>query len=156
MKVGVLTPGITATSFLREGIDLYSSRIAHYTSFFYEELKLSGSKRGKSAEQAMTAEKEALLKQLTPTDIVVLLDERGKQKTSPAFASWLQEQLNYSSGRVIFILGAAWGFHEELYQRQNHLLALSKMVLPHELARVVFLEQLYRAFTINRGEQYHH
>lgn len=124
----------------------YSERLAHYLPFEMKEIKDSNQKE----------ESLALQSQLKPGDLLVVLDERGKQVTSKGLAEQLENDLNRGFKRLVFMIGGAFGMTPELRSRATRVWALSSLTLPHELARVLALEQLYRAMTILKGEKYHH
>ncbi len=130
----------------------YLKRLNHYTPV--EEIFLKASSQ-KDELIHRREEAASVLKRIVSDEIMILLDEGGKELTSIAFASWLEMKLN--AGRnLCFIIGGAYGFDEALRKKSNSAISLSKMTLPHQLAKVVFAEQLYRAFTILRNEKYHH
>ncbi len=145
----------TEDSWLKTGINLYSERLNRYISFENKELDVPGAK-GKSKEQAQLAEAEKVLSQIKSADYVVLLDEKGKSFTSEKFAFWMNKKFTSISGDLIFVVGGAYGFHETLRQRSNESIALSAMTFTHQMVRVIFVEQLYRAMTILKNEPYHH
>jgi 23S rRNA (pseudouridine1915-N3)-methyltransferase len=135
-------------------VDDFAGRIARYAPF---QLDIIPEAKGMSDPvKATEREGQALLLRLKPTDFLVLLDEKGTQLTSVQMAKHLQQWLEQPQGRVVFALGGAHGYSAEVYQRARFQLALGPMTLPHQLARVVFLEQLYRSFTILKNESYHH
>ena len=109
-----------------------------------------------SQEQIKEKEGELILKNIKNTDDVILLDERGNTFTSLEWASHLQKKMNYEGKDIVFVIGGAYGFSQKVYQRANSKISLSKMTFSHQIIRVIFLEQLYRAFTIMKGEPYHH
>lgn len=132
----------------------YAGRIAHYAKFETVEVRDSGET---PPARAAGEEGERLLAALRPGDRVVLLDERGSALSSKELASFLAEaERTLGPRRLVFVVGGAWGVSRAVRERAERMLSLSKLTLPHELARVVLLEQLYRAFTILRGERYHH
>lgn len=156
MKIQLLLSGKTRFPFIREGIEEYRRRLVHYTDFQIRELpdlKNSGSwpEKKVKGEEAIT-----ILKSIDSQDFVVLLDERGRQMDSIAFAGLLEKQQYGSFRTMLFVIGGPYGFAEEVYQRADLELSLSKMTFSHQLVRLIFLEQLYRAYTIIRGEAYHH
>ena len=156
MKIQLLLSGKTRFPFIREGIEEYRRRLVHYTDFQIRELpelKNSGSwpEKKVKGEEAKT-----ILKAIDPRDYVVLLDERGKHLDSIAFAGLLEKQQYGSFRTVLFVIGGPYGFAGEVYHRADLELSLSKMTFSHQMVRLIFLEQLYRAYTIIRGEQYHH
>lgn len=155
MKVAFWAIGKTAEQYLEEGTKVYTKRLVHYLPF---EMHLipDVKKAGKlSAEQLKQKEGEQVLAQLNPDDFLVLLDERGKIYSSKEFAQLLEQKLQLSYKRLIFLVGGAFGFSEDLYKRANDKLSLSKMTFSHQMIRLFFLEQLYRAMTILRNEPYH-
>ena len=157
MKIQVLFTGKTRFPFIREGIDEYRRRLIHYADFHIKNLPDLKNTGSWPETKITSAEGRNLLKAVDPRDYVILLDESGKQMDSLAFAAFLEKQQPYGSSRtLIFVIGGAYGFSEEAYQRADMKMSLSKMTFSHQLARLIFLEQLYRAFTIVRGEPYHH
>ncbi|MBM3160229.1 MAG: 23S rRNA (pseudouridine(1915)-N(3))-methyltransferase RlmH [Bacteroidetes bacterium] len=156
LKVKLLLIGKTSYPFLRDGENEYVKRLVHYCNFecFY----LSDIKNGKSytKEELKKKESQQFLNKIERTDFVVLLDETGNHKSSIEFAHWISERLQFSHQTLVFIIGGAYGVNKELYERAQLNLALSKMTFSHQMVRMIFLEQLYRAFTIEKGEKYHH
>jgi len=156
MKIQLLLSGKTRIPFIREGIEEYRRRLVHYTDFQIRELpdlRNSGSWPEKKVKEE---EAKTILKAIDQRDYVILLDERGQHLDSLAFAGWLEKQ-QYGSFRTMqFVVGGPYGFAGEVYERTNLKLSLSKMTFSHQLVRLIFLEQLYRAYTIIRGEPYHH
>lgn len=156
MKIQLLLSGKTRFPFIREGIEEYKRRLVHYTDFQIRELpdlKNSGSWPEKKVKEE---EARIILKAIDNRDYVVLLDEGGKQMDSIAFAGLLEKQQFGSFRTMFFVVGGPYGFAGEVYKRANFELSLSKMTFSHQLVRLIFLEQLYRAYTIIRGEPYHH
>ncbi len=155
MKVELWSIGKTAFSYLEEGMAVYEKRLPHYLPFataILPDIKNAGSL---NPDQLKQKEGELVISQLKKEDLLVLLDERGKQLTSVEFANFMEQKLQLGSRRLVFIVGGAWGFSEAIYQRADHKLSLSKMTFSHQMVRLFFLEQLYRAMTILRGESYH-
>ena len=109
-----------------------------------------------SKEQIKSKEGELILKNIRPTDDVILLDEHGKEHSSVEFARLLQDKISYAGKDIVFIIGGAYGFSEAVYKRANSKMSLSRMTFSHQMVRAIFAEQLYRAFTIIKGEPYHH
>ena len=134
----------------------YISKINNYNSFEVEAIPYLKNTKSLTMELQKKQEGELFLKKITAQDIVVLLDERGKEYTSVQFSQFIQQRLNSGCKNLLFLIGGAYGFSEELYQRANFTLSMSKMTFPHKLARLFFVEQLYRGFTILKGEPYHH
>ena len=156
MKIQLLLSGKTRFPFIREGIEEYRRRLVHYTDFQIRELP--DLKNAGSWPEIKVKEEEAkiILKAIDNRDYVVLLDERGKHIDSLAFAGLLEKQQYGSFRTMLFVVGGPYGFDGEVYQRADLKLSLSKMTFSHQLVRLIFLEQLYRAYTIIRGEPYHH
>lgn len=155
MKISLVTIGRTDVDWVKEGMRLYVSRLGHYCTFTLDEIPELKNVSSLSKEQIKIKEGQVLMKRIRPSDCLVLLDERGRQQTSLEWASWIQNKL--SSGRdLVFVIGGAYGFSREVYDRADGLVSLSKMTFSHQMVRAIFLEQLYRAFTILRGEPYHH
>ncbi len=155
MRLTVLFTGKTKERYLKEGIGEYLKRIGRYaplTSITLPDLKISG-KAGH--EQLKKMEGEQILKKLKPVDHVILLDERGQMFNSTEFAQHLSA-LEGRTGHTVFVVGGAYGFSDEVYQRANETLSLSAMTFSHQMVRLIFAEQLYRAYTILKGEPYHH
>ncbi|MCE2711657.1 MAG: 23S rRNA (pseudouridine(1915)-N(3))-methyltransferase RlmH [Cryomorphaceae bacterium] len=156
MKIKLLTIGKTSKAFLIQGEEEYAGRLKHYCTFERIELPDLKNAAGLSKAQLKQAEGKELLSRISPGDTLVLLDERGKEYSSIEFSTMLQEHMNRSVRTLVFVIGGAYGFSDEVYARANGKLSLSRMTFSHQMVRMIFLEQLYRAFTILRGEAYHH
>jgi 23S rRNA (pseudouridine1915-N3)-methyltransferase len=156
MKIVLLTIGKTSEKYLIEGIAQYQKRLKHYTQF--EMLEIPNLKNAKNFSNAEIIKKEGelILKQLQNSDHLVLLDDKGKDFTSPKYAQKLQQWMLSGKKRVVFVVGGAYGFSEQVYKRGNEKISLSKMTFSHQMVRLFFIEQLYRAFTILNNEPYHH
>ena len=142
--------------FVKEGMDEYSKRIKRYTEFNVQTIPdLKGTKSW-SIDQLKEEEGKRILKSINTRDFVILLDERGEDPDSFEFARFMEKQMLASVKSIVFVIGGAYGFSDEVYSRGNSLLSLSRMTFSHQVIRMVFMEQLYRAFTILRGEPYHH
>lgn len=155
MKITLLTVGKTDVKWVRDGMELYQGRLSHYIKLVVEEIPELKNVKALSHEQIKTKEGELILKSLSPDDRVVLLDERGAEYSSIEFSQKLQDGLNRGSD-LVFVIGGAYGFSPEVYKRANAKISLSRMTFSHQMVRAIFLEQLYRAFTIIKGEPYHH
>ncbi len=155
MKGELIVVGKTVSAHLAAGIDDYISRIAHYMPFAVSVVAEIRNTKSLSLQQQKEREGEKLLRLIQPNDYVVLLDERGKEYSSIAFADWLQRRQQQPQ-RLVFIVGGPYGFAESVYERADELLSLSKMTFSHQLVRLLFAEQLYRACTIIKGDPYHH
>lgn len=156
MKMTLLTVGKTDVKWVREGLDLYVSRLTHYVPFNLIEIpELKGTA---SLSHIQIKEKEGglILKSINPSDRLILLDERGKEYRSVELAGKIQSLLIGGGKDIVFVVGGAYGFSDEVYSRSNGMLSLSKMTFSHQMVRVIFAEQLYRALTIIKGEPYHH
>lgn len=156
MRISLLVVGRTTTGYLKTGIDEYAARLSHYAQFDIQYLQDAKHTRNQSEAQQKTAEGRQILATVDNSDYVLLLDERGREYGSAAFAQFLQKRLLSGVKRVVFVVGGPYGFSPEVYARANDKLSLSQMTFPHELVRLVFVEQLYRAFTILNHEPYHH
>lgn len=156
MKITLLTVGKTDKDWVKQGIDIYASRMKHYFPFTIVEIPELKNASSLSQEQIKTKEGELILKNIKPTDDVILLDERGKEFSSMEFAKTLQDKISYTGKDIVFVIGGAYGFAEAVRQRSNSKISLSRMTFSHQMVRAIFVEQLYRAFTIMKGEPYHH
>ena len=156
MNVILLTVGKTDVKWVKEGLDLYASRLGHYVPFSVVEIPELKKVSALSQEQIKEKEGELILKQLGSQDILVLLDEHGQEFRSLEFAAFLQKLLARSGKNLVFTIGGAYGFSEAVYARAQEKISLSRMTFSHQMVRTVFAEQLYRAFTILKGEPYHH
>lgn len=137
-------------------IMLYEKRLKQYNPFGIETLAEAKKMPDAQREKIKQQEAATVLKKLDATDILILLDEKGKNYTSIQYAHQLQQWLNTGKKRMIFLIGGAYGFHESIYQRQQAQISFSAMTFSHQIIRVMFMEQLYRAFTILNNEPYHH
>jgi 23S rRNA (pseudouridine1915-N3)-methyltransferase len=155
MKVKILMVGKTQERYIDEGFNLYKKRISHYLSF--EEKTIAGLKKTKnlSPSEVKSLEGELILKNLKSTDTAVLLDENGKTLDSVGFADFVQKQMNAGAKQLVFVVGGAFGFSDEVYQRADYKVSLSKMTFSHQIIRLIFAEQFYRAMTILKNEPYH-
>lgn len=156
MNLVLLTVGKTDVKWVKEGLDLYVSRLAHYVPFSVREIPELKKVSALSRQQIKEKEGELILKQLSPADQLILLDEHGRELRSLEFADYLQHLLASGGRSLVFAVGGAYGFSDAVYQRAQGKLSLSKMTFSHQMVRTVFAEQLYRAFTILKGEPYHH
>ena len=156
MKITLLTVGKTDKDWVRQGLDIYVSRLKHYVPFSITEIPELKNVSALTKEQIKTREGELILKNIRNTDDVILLDERGKEYTSREFANYLDRKMVTVAKNIVFIIGGPYGFSQEMYDRANEKLSLSKMTFSHEMIRLFFVEQIYRAMTILRGEPYHH
>lgn len=155
MKTILLLVGKTVNKHFIAGINDYKERISHYMPFDIVTIPELKNTKSLSEEQQKTAEGELILKQLQPSDTVVLLDEHGKEMRSIEFAAWTEKK-QQTARRLIYIIGGPYGFSEAVYARANDKISLSRMTFSHQMVRLVFVEQIYRACTIIKGEPYHH
>jgi 23S rRNA (pseudouridine1915-N3)-methyltransferase len=156
MKIGLVQTGKTTDKNISDVADLYTNRIKKYSSF--EIITLPDLKNAGNipvSEQKLKEGKK-LLQLINADDYVILLDERGKEFRTIEFSVLMGKMFMLSKKRILFIIGGAWGFSDEVYNRADLKMSLSKMTFPHQLVRLLFLEQLYRAFTVIKGEPYHH
>lgn len=156
MKIRLLTVGKTDTDWIRTGIAVYRDRLNHYINFSITELPDIRNTASLSKDQIKSREGDLILKSLGPGDHVILMDEKGREFTSSEWASWIGNKLAHLSGDLVFVIGGPYGFSEAVYARSNCMVSLSRMTFSHQMVRVIFTEQLYRSFTIIRGEPYHH
>ena len=156
MKITLLTVGKTDKDWVKEGLDIYVSRLKHYIPFSVVEIPELKNVSALSKDQIKTREGELILKNVRPTDDVILMDERGKQYTSVELARVLRDKISYIGKDIVFVIGGAYGFSDAVYGRADSKISLSKMTFSHQMVRAIFAEQIYRAFTIMRGEPYHH
>lgn len=155
MKAKLIYIGKEDSAELTAAVNAYVSKIKFYLPYETEAIPyLKNTKAG--PEEQKKQEGQLFLKKLEPTDYVVLLDEHGVEMTSVQFSRFMQQQMLRGTKRLVFLIGGAYGFSEEVYQRGNYRISLSKMTFPHVLTRLIFAEQLYRAMTILKGEPYHH
>ena len=156
MKITLLLVGKTAFPYINEGIALYEKRLGHYINYARVEIPELKNVSSLSTEQIKTKEGELILKNVRPGDDLILLDERGKQYSSVELAKVLQDKISYIGKDITFVIGGAYGFSQAVYDRADSKISLSKMTFSHQMVRAIFAEQIYRAFTIMRGEPYHH
>ena len=156
MKFCLLVVGKTASSFMSKGIEEYKSRVNRYVGFEIISISDLKSTRGLTEMQQKEKEGEMLLASLTPSDTVILLDEKGREYTSREFADFQASMMNRGVKRLVYVIGGPYGFSQKVYDRADGKISLSRMTFSHEMASLFFCEQLYRAMTILRGEPYHH
>ena len=156
MKIKFIIIGKTNSKYLLEGEMEYQKRLSHYVKF--EEIIVADVKQAgkRSKIELKKNEGQLILGKLKSSDYVVLLDDKGKSYSSIEFANFLQKKMNSSLKSLVFVVGGAFGFSDDVYQRANSKFSLSKMTFSHQMVRLIFKEQLYRGFSILRGEKYHH
>lgn len=156
MKIVLLQTGKTSEKHIAEGVESYSARIRKFSGFEIITVPDLKNTRKMPAREQKSIEGKKILRLLGKDDFVVLLDENGREFSSVEFARWIEKKLSDSVKRMVFIIGGPWGFSEGLLDKAHMKMSLSKMTFPHQLVRLLFAEQLYRAFTIIRNESYHH
>ena len=156
MNIVLLTVGKTEASFWREALAEYQRRLQHYVPFELQALPEVKNTKNLTMSQQKTQEGVLIRKAMQAGDWFVLLDEQGKEYTSMQFAAYLEKKIQIVSRRLVFVIGGPYGFSDEVYQMASERLSLSKMTFSHQMIRPIFVEQLYRAMTILRGEPYHH
>jgi 23S rRNA (pseudouridine1915-N3)-methyltransferase len=156
MKITLILVGKTTDKNLQTLLDMYFKRLQHYVRF--ETIVIPDLKNTKKLSETVQKEQEGqqILQKLQASDMLVLLDENGKTFSSITFSDWLQKQMNAGIRNLCFVVGGPYGFSEALYQRAQAKISLSKMTFSHQMVRLFFSEQLYRAFTILNNEPYHH
>jgi len=156
MNIKLISIGKTDEKALNQLIDKYVLRLKHYIKF--EFLTIPDIKNTKSLSSRQQKEKEGafILKNIKTSDTVILLDEKGKEYSSVLFSKFLSKLMLSGTKQVVFVIGGPYGFSEEVYKRVNRKMSLSKMTFSHQMIRLLFVEQLYRAFTILKNEPYHH
>jgi len=156
MTIKLLVLGKTDSSQLNQLIEEYQNRLKHYIKFELEIIPDIKKTKNLSEKQQKDKEGDAILNKLNPTDLLVLLDENGKQKTSVEFSEYLQKHMNSGLKQLVFVIGGPYGFSDAVYNKSQAKISLSKMTFSHQMVRLFMVEQLYRAFTILRNEPYHH
>jgi 23S rRNA (pseudouridine1915-N3)-methyltransferase len=156
MKIIFITVGKTEDAYLKEGIEKYVKRLKHYTKLEMADIPELKNTKALTEDQQKAKEAELILKKITPQDHVILLDENGMELTSVQFANYINKRSVSSSANLIFIVGGPYGFHQSVYERANDKISLSRMTFSHQMVRLFFVEQLYRAYSIIKGEPYHH
>lgn len=153
MKLSIWSVGKVNDSYIKEGVELFTKRISHYYSIDWQLITPS---KLTEPTQIKKAEATSILKTLTTTDVLILLDEKGKMLSSPALANLIQQKANQSAQRIVFLIGGAYGVDDEIKSRANFTWSISELVFPHMLVRLILAEQIYRACSILSNEKYHH
>jgi 23S rRNA (pseudouridine1915-N3)-methyltransferase len=156
MKIALLLTGKTDNSFYAQAVDDYRKRVSHYLPFEITVIPDVKNSRNLSEPQQREKEGECILKALQPGDCCVLLDEKGKEYTSEGFAAFLENKIRTVRKRLVFVIGGPYGFSREVYDAASESMSLSRMTFSHQMVRLFFSEQLYRAMTILNNEPYHH
>ena len=153
MKLTIFSVGKNHDSYIKEGVEQFTKRISHYYPIDWQLISPS---KLTDAIQIKKAEAISILKALTTTDVLILLDEKGKMLSSPGLANLMQQKANQSAQRIVFLIGGAYGVDDEIKKRANFTWSLSELVFPHMLVRLILAEQVYRACSILANEKYHH
>lgn len=156
MKIALVVIGKTDARYFVDAIEEYRNRLIHYIPFEMEVIPDIKNVKNLSESQQKEKEGELILKTLQPGDYLVLLDERGKEFTSIQFSAYLEKKMHTVPKRVLFVIGGPYGFSESVYKAASEKISLSKMTFSHQMIRLIFVEQLYRAMTILNHEPYHH
>lgn len=156
MKIHVLFTGKTTGKLFQEAIADYQSRLTHYVPFSIEEIPDLKNAKSLSEEQQKEREADMLFERLQPGDVLVLLDEHGREFTSREFSQYLEQKMQTVAKRLVFLIGGPYGFSPRVYEAAQGKISLSKMTFSHQMVRLFLVEQIYRGFTIMRGEPYHH
>ncbi len=156
MKIELLVVGKTSIGYIKQGIDEYVGRLKHYVAFEIKYVDDIKNTKNISEDQQKQNEGKKILSMMAKSDFVVLLDERGKEYTSIEYSTYIQKRMLSGAKKVIFVIGGPHGFSPDVYSRANDKISFSKMTFNHEMIRLFFTEQLYRAYTIINHEPYHH
>ncbi|MDD6020670.1 MAG: 23S rRNA (pseudouridine(1915)-N(3))-methyltransferase RlmH [bacterium] len=156
MKITLAVVGKIAGGYLSQGIEDYTKRLTHYIPFNIQYIADAKNTKKLSEQQQKQQEGQNILATIDKSDYVVLLDEHGKEYTSMDFSRYIEKKMSTVSRRLVFVVGGPYGFSDDVYARANEKISLSKMTFSHEMIRLIFTEQLYRAMTILNGEPYHH
>jgi 23S rRNA (pseudouridine1915-N3)-methyltransferase len=156
MKIALLQTGKTTEKHISEGVEIYSARIKRYCGFDIITVPDQKNTGSLSLREQKIREGKRILQATGKDDFIVLLDERGKELRTIEFAEWIKRKQAGTVKRLVFVIGGPWGFSDEINEIADFRLSLSKMTFPHQMVRLLFVEQLYRAFTIIKGEPYHH
>ena len=156
MKIAFLQTGKTSDKYLADGISIFEERLRKYTAFEILTVPDVRSTRNMPLREQKMREGEQILRFIKTDDYTVILDEKGKEFSTIEFSSWLEKIFMLQKKRIVFVAGGAWGFSEEVYKKADMCLSLSRLTFSHQMVRLLFLEQLYRAFTVIKGEPYHH
>ena len=156
MTIKLIAIGKTDNKDLQSLMDDYTKRLGFYIKFSIDIITDIKNVKNLSEDQQKQKEGELIINKLTPTDILILLDENGKQQDSVAFSEYLQKYMNSGIKQLVFVIGGPYGFSQDVYNKANGKISLSKMTFSHQMIRLFFIEQLYRGFTILKNEPYHH
>jgi 23S rRNA (pseudouridine1915-N3)-methyltransferase len=156
VKILLLTIGNTDKRYMKEGIDDYVKRLSFYIPFETKVIPDLKNRSTLSVELQKDKEGQLILNQVVTGDVVILLDERGSEFTSIEFSRWIEKKMNAGTRQLVFVIGGPYGFSKRVYQRSDHKISLSQLTFSHQMVRMIFVEQVYRAMTIIKNEPYHH
>jgi 23S rRNA (pseudouridine1915-N3)-methyltransferase len=156
MKIALLQTGKTTDKNISELVDLYTNRIKKYTAFEIITLPELKNTKNMPVQEQKNREATKIFQSVSEDDYIILLDEKGKELRTIEFSGTLEKLFFLPKKRIVFVIGGPWGFSDSVYAKADYKMSLSKMTFPHQLVRLLFLEQLYRVFTIIKGEPYHH
>lgn len=156
MKILLLQIDKTQDNYIIQGCDIYATRLKNYTALDIQTINVPKTVRMRSQAEQKKEEARLIFQQILPEDQLILLDEKGKEFSSAGFADFISKKQNASLKRLVFLIGGPFGFDATVYERANIKISLSQMTFSHQMIRLFFLEQLYRAYTILKGEKYHH
>jgi 23S rRNA (pseudouridine1915-N3)-methyltransferase len=156
MKITLILNGKTEDDYIIKGVSIYEQRLKHYIAFETIVIPALKNTKALSVEQQKQKEGELIMKLIQNSDKLILLDENGKEYNSVEFSGFIQQQMNSGIKNLVFVVGGPYGFSEEIYKRANGKISLSRMTFSHQMVRLFFVEQVYRAMTILKNEPYHH
>lgn len=156
MKIRVVTVGKTSEKYLLTGIQEYEKRLSRFAVFGWDEIPDLSSRGKTSNKELIEKEGELILKRIKPSDYVVLFDNNGKQFSSPDLSNWFEKKSLSGKSNITFVVGGAYGFSSDVYERANEKISLSKLTFSHQMIRLLLIEQIYRAFSIKHNLPYHH
>ncbi len=156
MRINLIVIGKTDTDYLKKGIEVYTRRLGHYITFDIRVIPALKSTKNLSTGQQKQKEGDLILNSIENTDTLILLDENGKQFSSINFSTFLEKQMITGTRNLVFVIGGPYGFSSDVYKKSSMKISLSAMTFSHQMVRLIFVEQLYRAMTIIKGEPYHH
>jgi 23S rRNA (pseudouridine1915-N3)-methyltransferase len=156
MRITLLQIDKTQDSYLTEGVEIYTKRLKNYTTLELTTINVPKTVRQRTFNEQKTEEAKLIFNHISPDDFLILLDDKGKEYTSIEFSKFIAQKQNASTKHLVFLIGGPFGFDPKIYERANFKLSFSKMTFSHQMIRLFFVEQLYRAFSILKGEKYHH
>jgi len=156
MRITLLQIDKTQDSYLAEGIEIYTKRLRNYTALSIKTINMPKATRQRSFSEQKAEEAKLIFNHITGDDLLILLDAKGREYTSIEFSKFITQKQNASTKHMVFLIGGPFGFDQKVYERANFKLSFSKMTFSHQMIRLFFVEQLYRAYSILKGEKYHH